>query len=270
MKWTKTFTGALRVICLNISSVHTSQCASVRNAEHMKIQSNQIIYYASYSYANDKKFNLVLIVSMCVYARTSANLCIHTNISSSLAIVTMRSINIIVIARFDCQMYEANKISLDSEETRHEREKSSTTLKKNHLNSCGCEQIHRMHYTTFYSHSVVCQHNSKYRHSRHSFIHSKIAFFPHTNSFSLTLTHFALSFNFIFFSHFFFSIQHSDAGIQFCNRTVIEFEKWIQTIQLCHSDTENGRREFMMVWRRCKIISEQNDLKSKQNHTHLH
>lgn len=49
-------------------------------------------------------------------------------------------------------------------------------------------KIPSMYCTSFYSHSLVCQHNPKYRHPRHSFIHSNIAFF----------FYFFLSLNFIY------------------------------------------------------------------------
>lgn len=65
--------------------VHLCKCCRLSN---MKIKSNQIIYYASYSYANDKKFNLVLIVPMCVCV--GAHVCVCMHISSSSATVTTR------------------------------------------------------------------------------------------------------------------------------------------------------------------------------------
>lgn len=44
---------SFRIEMLPTNTIHT---------RHMKIKSNQIICYASYSYANDKKFNLAVIV----------------------------------------------------------------------------------------------------------------------------------------------------------------------------------------------------------------
>lgn len=128
-------------------------------------------------------------------------------------------------------------------------------------NSYGCEQIHRMHYTTFYSHSLVCQHNSKYRHPRHSFIHSNIAIF------------FFLS---IFFSRsvipliLFFHIcsLFSDSALWRSlaivhSQSLNRMGKWIQTAYT-HTRAQVESRTHNL-WRFAKDVKshEWNDLKSR-------
>lgn len=153
---------------------------------NMKIKSNQIIYYASYSYANDKKFNLVLIVPhACVYAYISSSSATVTtrhqyychcsfrslNVQSKQAVERASKTSIAIRKRWKWQR------SLTTPKEAGERKKATLALTHTSFEFMWIwEQIYRMHYTTFYSHSLVCQHNSKYRHSRHSFIHSNISF----------------------------------------------------------------------------------------------
>lgn len=115
----------------------------------MKIKSNQIIYYASYSYANDKKFNLVLIVPhACVYAYISSSSATVTTRHQYYCHCSFRSLNV-----QSKQAVERASKTWIAIRKRWKWQRSLTTLKEagerkkatlalthtHHSNSCGFE-----------------------------------------------------------------------------------------------------------------------------------
>lgn len=180
------------------------------------------------------------------------------------------AINTIVIARFDHWEYKASKQSNDwtkewasKQRGRHADRQLSKPYMRAAKKVEMTEQPHMcwwqkippvirihvdveskytsMHYTTFYPHSLVCQHNSKYRHSRHSFIHSNISFFtlfsPHSLIHSSPFVYLSL------FTHKFcpsrvFLLLHFGASVRSLHsHLLLIFLFWFGTLTLTANNT---------------------------------
>lgn len=107
----------------------------------MKIKSNQIIYYASYSYANDKKFNLVLIVPhACVYAYISSSSATVTTRHQYYCHCSFRSLNVqskqavgTSKQNIDCYTKEVEMTEEPDNAKRSGREEKSDTRAHTHI-----------------------------------------------------------------------------------------------------------------------------------------
>lgn len=137
--------------------------ATYRAQSNMKIKSNQIIYYTSYSYANDKKFNLVLIVPVHVWMIVCM-VCAYISSSSSSATVTARPsillsllVSIIWTYKSKQAVERASKTSIASKEMEM-TERSLTTLTEANSNSSGVakKKFHIRNSCGFESKYTVC------------------------------------------------------------------------------------------------------------------